>query len=488
VFIASVRERKTKPLPMKTKIFFLSIAFVNLLNAQSPNFLWTKSAVGTALTEVNCICTDTKGNEYITGSFQGSVLSFGATTLTNSDAAGKSKDIFIVKYDGTGNVLWAKSIGGAGYDLGYSISADTNGNVNMTGHFNSPTLTAGATTLANTDATGKSSDIVIARYDATGNLVWIKSIGGSGDESGRSICTSANGNSFITGYFSSKTINFGNTVLIKKGDGEYNSDAFIAKIGGDGNVVWAKSIGGLGEEDGSSISADGKGNVFITGHFKDKSITIGATTINNAGGDAATYDIFLAKYDDAGNALWAKSFGGSDSEQGSCISTDGNGNVIMTGYYYSTEISFATTTLKKTESYDVFVAKYDAAGNELWAKSAAGNSDDEAKGICTDANGNILLIGYFSSQTITFGGTTLTNTDHKGFSKDIFIAKYDATGNLLWAKSIGGSVYDYGKSIAPGANGNVFFTGLIESPTVHCGTTVITNTSKCVIIISGLGQ
>ena len=128
---------------------------------------------------------------------------------------------------------------------------------------------------------------------------------------------------------------------------------------------------------------------------------------------------------------WAKSAGGaSGSTNGQSISTDASGNVFVTGDFNVASITFGTTTLTRAGGADIFVVKYDASGNVLWAKSAGGTSSDYADGISTDASGNVLVTGSFASASITFGTTTLTNTLSN--FPDIFVVKYDASGNVLW--------------------------------------------------------
>jgi len=171
--------------------------------------------------------------------------------------------------------------------------------------------------------------------------------------------------------------------------------------------------------------------------------------------------------------LWAQRAGGTDSDYGYSCSTDANGNIIATGFFMSPTITFGTTTLTNANAGmdDMFIVKYDPNGNVLWAKSAGGTSYDEGYSCSTDASGNIIATGIFQSPSITFGITTLTNAD----TGDMFIVKYDPNGNVLWAKSAGGTSNDMGKSCSTDANGNVFVTGYFDSPSITFGSTTLTN-------------
>ena len=438
------------------------------VNAQTPNWQWAKSAGGTGSAFGLIVSTDAIGNVFMTGYFKSPTITFGTTTLTNAG----SNDVFIVKYDATGNVLWAKSVGGAYDERGQSVSTDASGNVFMTGYFISPTISFGTTTLTNTYASNLYSDFFIVKYDTSGNVLWAKSAEGAYDDSGQSVSTDASGNVFITGIYYSPTITFGTTTLTKANPTSNYSDIFIVKYDASGNMLWATSAeDGVFNDDGRSVSTDASGNVFIAGYFASPTITFGTTTLTNTN---SSWDIFIVKYDSSGNVLWAKSAGGTAYDIGNSVSTDAIGNVFMTGIYYSPTITFGITTLTNANNVaDIFIVKYDASGNVLWAKSAEGTWYDLSYGVCTDVIGNVFITGAFYSPTITFGTTTLTNVNA---ANDIFIVKYDASGNVLWAKSAGGTGYDEGYAVSTDASGNVFLTGNFGSPNINFGTTTLTNT------------
>ena len=137
------------------------------------------------------------------------------------------------------------------------------------------------------------------------------------------------------------------------------------------------------------------------------------------------------------NWQWAKSAGGTDHDDGQSVSTDASGNVYVTGWFQSQSITFGTTTLTNeldtnTGVYhtSMFIVKYDASGNVLWTKSAIGINSMSHLGISTNAIGNVYLVGSFTKPSISFGTTTLTKTG-------IFVVKYDASGNVIWARSAG---------------------------------------------------
>src|ERR1017187_277119 len=188
------------------------------------------------------------------------------------------------------------------------------------------------------------------------------------------------------------------------------------------NWEWARSSGGISDDEGMSIAVDGSGNRYVTGYFHSSTITFGTTTLTN-NGTGTTEDMFIVKYDPNGNVLWAKSAGGSGFDWGHGIAVDSSGNSYVTGYLGSSPITFGSIILTNP---GMFIAKYNANGNVVWAKSLGDN--DAGNGIAVDDSGNSYVIGSYASSTITFGTTTLTN-DSAGLG-DIFVVKYDSSGNV----------------------------------------------------------
>jgi hypothetical protein len=431
-------------------------------------WLWAKSAGGTAAEAGNSVATDASGNAYVTGWFNSPTLTFGSHTLTNSGSG--LPDIFLAKYDTSGNVLWAKSAEGINEDIGYSVAVDASGNAYVSGYFISPTLTFGSDTLTNSGGDA----IFLAKYDASGNVLWAKSAGGTGGEVGYSysVAVDASGNAYLTGYFYSFTITFGYNTLTNAG----YDDIFLVKYDAGGNVLWAKSAGGTGYESGNSVAVDASGSAYVTGYYSSPSVIFGSDTLTNPGNG----DIFLAKYDAGGNILWAKSAGGTGGGGGNSVAVDASGNAYVTGYYSSPAIIFGSDTLTNVGDYDIFLAKYDAGGNVLWAKCAGGFINESGSSVTLDASGNAYVTGWFNSQTLTFGSDTLTNVDNG----DIFLAKYDAGGNVLWAKSAGGNNVDIGQSAAMDASGNAYVTGWFNSQTLTFGLDTLTNTGAADIFLA----
>jgi len=363
--------------------------------------------------------------------------------------------------------LWAKKAGGTSYDSSSSIAVDANGNSYITGYFYG-SATFGTTTLTSSGG----SDIFVAKLDINGNWLWAKKAGGTDFDFGNSIAVDANGNSYVTGYFSGSA-NFGTTTLTSSS--EYYTEIYVAKLDINGNWLWANKAGGTGWDYGYGIAVDANGNSYVTGAFAESAI-FGTTTLTSSGGS----DIFVAKLDSSGNWLWAKQAGGTDYDDGYGIVVDINGNSYVTGIFYSSNCSFGSTTLTSSGGSDIFVAKLDINGNWLWAKQAGGTDNDFGYGIAVDANGNSYITGGFK-ESATFGTTTLTSSGY--YDYDIFVTKLDIDGNWLWAKQAGGTGDEGSNSIAVDANGNSYITSGFEE-SVNFGTTTLTSSGYLDIFVA----
>ena len=467
---------------IKTLLFVLALYFgLCALNsfAQSSNWLWAKSATGGPNQDYgNSIATDANGNVYVTGDFYSSTITFGSITLTNTSSGGYT-DVFIVKYDPFGNVMWAKRAGGpSAHDSGKSICVDANGDVYVTGYFVSPTITFGGTTLTNAGG----SNIFIVKYDSSGNVIWAKREGGTANDEALSMCTDANGYMYLTGDFQSTTITFGGITLTNTGI----VNVFVVKYDGSGNAVWAKNGAGITHDFGNTVSTDALGNVYVGGVFYSDTITFGSIALINTNANGISCDIFLVKYDNLGNVVWAKSTGGTNTGDNiSSIKTDLNGNVYATGYFNSDTIAFGNIILTNANamvggSTDLFIVKYDPSGNVLWAKKEGGTDADYSNSITTDLNGNVYITGYFASPTITFGGTTLILTLNSWSIQelDLFIVKYDSSGNVICAMNAIGEYMDFGNSICTDANSNIHVTGGFDSPSITFGSITLINANS----------
>ncbi len=384
----------------------------------------------------------------------------------------------------TPNLLWAKQMGGATTDRVYSIAVDATGNVYTTGAFTG-TADFNPSTDPNTGTYNLTAvgnyDIFISKLDASGNFIWAKQFGGISADYGYSIAVDANGYVYTTGYFQG-TVDFnpGNEVNNLTSAG--SEDIFVSKLDASGNFVWAKSIGGSNSQIGYSIAVNSIGNVYTTGYFQstvdfDPSAA-GAYNLTSVG----YYDIFVSALDASGNFLWAKRMGGGSSAAGcgavcrgsigKSIALDSNGNVYTTGYFPGTgDFDPGIGVYNLTAGGSTFVSKLDPSGNFVWAKQIGGGSTEGANSIAIDANSNVYTTGVFGSTDDFDPSNGVYNLTPIGSGTNTFISKLDASGNFVWAKSIGGGpggtcggpcYGSSGNAIAIDANGNVYTTGFFR--------------------------
>jgi len=260
------------------------------------------------------------------------------------------------------------------------------------------------------------------------------------------------GGLMIVGDFSG-TIKVGGQSLTSSGG---NPDLYAVKFDDKNNPVWVKQYGGSGEDTMASCVQHPAGGWIVCGTFQGTT-TIGSTSLQAAG----QRDAFIARLDENGNVLWARRAGGTDIDYGKKVAVDGLGNCFLAGVF-TTSATFdgSSTVLTATgNAFDVFVAKYAANGDFQWAKSAGGPQYDDLYCAGADAAGNLYIGGIFSQST-TFGSFTLTNPD-PGW--DGYLAKFSASGSVVWAKRFGQSSSDFSSDtvefldVRP--DGTCFFSG-----------------------------
>ncbi|MEW6469916.1 MAG: SBBP repeat-containing protein [Bacteroidota bacterium] len=443
---------------------FVLLVFSGTLGAQTPSWQWAKSAGTTGAEAAASTALDASGNLYVVGWFTSASITFGSSTLINSGMS----DVFLVKYDPSGNVLWARNMGGADGDVGNGVVADASGNVYITGWFTSASITFGSGTITNA-GTG-SSDVFVAKYDASGNPLWARSAGGSMADRGYDVAADANGNLYLTGWFSSAAIDFGTGSMSNAGSG--TNDLFVAKFDASGNTQWARRAGGANSDGGAGIVADGNGNSYITGSFASSSIDFGNGPLSNAA--SGMTDVFFVKYDASGNASWSLAFGGTGDDNGNGLALNGN-NAYITGSFGSASMVIGSNVLNNGSpgTNDVFAASYTTSGASVnWAQSAGGPDIDNGNSIAVDASGNAYVTGSFYSANVLFGTISLTNAA-PGY-RDIFVASYGPAGNVAWAVQAGNVSEETGNGVSVSGTGDdIYIAGMFNSATLTFGSYTI---------------
>ncbi|MDD2507192.1 MAG: T9SS type A sorting domain-containing protein [Candidatus Cloacimonetes bacterium] len=417
-------------------LMFWYLALVMLLipislDAQnSHDWNWVNQISGVSQQRAQATVCDMDDNVYICGFYQ-LATTFGTITL---DGYGDT-DIYVAKLDPDGNWLWATRAGGGGPDEALDIDVDDEGNVYVTGGFESSAI-FGDIVL---ESQGN-KDIFAAKLDSDGNWLWATGAGCFDGDQAYSIAVDTDGSSCITGFVGG-TVSFGAIEIVPYG----YFDCFLAKLSADGNWEWANRAGGTNHDEGKAVTIDDSGYIYLTGRYRGIA-SFGELSLNSHGAN----DGFIAKLDVDGNWLWARTFGGyAYYDDVWDISLDLIGNCFITGDFY-TDGTFGDFVLQGNGSQDLFVAAIDSSGTWLWANSAGAGGSDSGVCLVVDNNQNTFVSGNFQ-QTLSFGVTQITAVGNW----DIFYAILDSNGNWTWATSIGNTGNDWTGGIAFDSNYDV---------------------------------
>ncbi|NQT19480.1 MAG: SBBP repeat-containing protein, partial [Planctomycetes bacterium] len=349
-------------------------------------------------------------------------------------------------------LTWSTFLGGNKHDSGNGIAVDAAGNVYVTGH----TYSADFPTSDGFDATHSVIDAFVTKISAGGDLLWSTFLGGNDLDYGNDVAVDPNGNALVTGRTNSSDFPaFGNLDTTHNG----GDDCFVAKISADGDLVWSGFIGGSGNDEAGGIATDAGGSALVAGHTVSSDFPTPNGYDTTLGGQL---DAFAAKVTPDGSLEWATFIGGGSYDKASDISTDPNGNALITGYTDSAD--FPTAGGFDTDhngNWDVFVAKMTNDGQLAWASFLGGSDIDIGRAIAADTHGNAYITGQTESEDFPASGGP--DTDYNG-GRDAFVARVTASGQLAWAGYLGAAGSEQGRGIAMGPSGNAFITGETDSP------------------------
>ncbi len=228
----------------------------------------------------------------------------------------------------------------------------------------------------------------------------------------------------------------------------------------------AWKLGSSGADIGRSVAVDAASNVYVVGTY-GAAFTFGATAMGLAG----TNDVFIAKYNSKGDGLWIQRITGNETDEVKDIAIDANGDVYVAGEVSSNAGYFASPDdlrlgiiSRKTVKgkSDAFLAKYNRDGNLLWFRNYGGGNPEAATSIALHPSG-IYLTGTFGAANTVLGSVTLGGLGVEG-KIEMFLAKLNYSGDVLWAVSSGGFESDFASSVAVDPDGNVYMLGSYESP------------------------
>jgi len=360
--------------------------------------------------EGQSVVTDSQGHIYVSGFTYGE---FEGTSHVGD------YDLFLAKYSDVGELLWVEQLGTSAEEKIRGLVLDSTGNIYLTGH------TKGSLGAANAGGT----DMFLVKYNDSGVRQWTRQLGSSAADWGRDVVVDGAGNVYVTGVSSGDFD--GNTSL-------GNQDYFLVKFNSNGNKQWSQLFGTISVDASYGITVDRNNAVYVTGATQD--------FLN--GTYAGKSDIFLAKYSTNGDSEWTQLLGSTEDEYGYDVAADENGYLYITG-----------TTAGDLDgggssgSSDIFLAKYNQSGTQLWVQQLRSPSNNYVNSIALDSLGNLYLAGW--SQ-----GELDGNASAGGY--DPFVAKYGSNGTKEWLELFGSAADDYAYGITVDSNDQVLLTGWTE--------------------------
>jgi hypothetical protein len=410
-------------------------------NALAQELSWA-GRIGGALDDERgySIAVDERGNVYTAGWFHGTADADPGPEVYRLTSNGNA-DIYVSRLDAGGGLVWARHMGGPGYDIASSIAVDRDGNTYTTGYFHETAdFDPDPNAVHNLTAARSTSSPFVAKLDGAGRFLWAKRLDGGGN----SIAVDQRGNVYLTGATASLV--------------GFNADISVIKLDTDGILVWARQMGGSYDESGQEVATDEDGNVHVTGGFSgtaDFDPGPGTFFLSTA---INVPDAFVLKLDTNGEFVWAGSMGGPSPDGGISIAVDGHGNVYTTGAFQNTaDFDPGPGTFHlQAGGADIYVSKLDAGGRFVWAKGLGGSQEDFGASIAV-RGGGVYTIGRFVARADFDPGPQ--TYELIGAFRDIFVSRLDAEGNFSWAVKMGGIDDDGGNAIAVDHQGHVHGTG-----------------------------
>ncbi len=406
-------ERRTMTISIRTLHSAVMVICIAVVVLSSPAFAeapyevtWARQLGTSGWDEGMSVAVDSNGNAYICGYTDGSL---------DGNNAGLG-DSFLAKYDSSGTWLWTRQLGTSADEYSTSVAVDSNGNAYISGE------TYGS--LDGNSAGGV--DAFLAKYDGSGALLWTRQLGTSGNDSSASVAVDSVGNAYISGWTDGSL----------DGNNAGGNDAFVTKYDSSGVWQWTRQLGSSSWDRSESVAVDSNGNAYITG-WTDGSLD---------GNSAGQQDIFLAKYNSSGVWQWTRQLGTSASDYSYSVAVDSADNAYISGY------TRGSLDGNSAGSADAFLAKYDSSGVWLWTRQLGTTSNDYGTSVAVDSADNAYISGD------TYGSLDGTNVG----ARDVYLAKYNSSGDWLWTRQFGTSAEDYSTSMAVDSAGNAYICGYTE--------------------------
>lgn len=400
---------------IKAAVFSVLLCFTQKAKAEAPPYYdWQKSMGGTSMDEAAAVITLPNGH-YLLG---------GTSNSTNGNFSTYGSDDFIItETDANGNILWQNHFGGTNIDKLTSLKRNAAGEI----------FACGYTASNNTQVTGQHglTDIWLIKTDASGNLIWQRTFGGSANDVANAMILTSDGGLLIGG--SSESSN-GNTT-----NNHGSNDFWIVKTDGAGNLQWQKSLGGSGYDFCYTVCELSNTNFIVAGTSNSNNGDI----ISAKGGN----DLAVFCLNSTGNILWQNNYGGSNHESAFDVLMNPAGNLLFCGYTQSNDGDVSGNH----GGGDAWLIEIGTTGNIVRNKCYGGTNGESFYRMSTATDGNILVCGSSLSSngdlSVNYGG------------EDAMVIKVDQTGTIRWAASYGGNATDRYSYIHATADGGFIAGG-----------------------------
>jgi hypothetical protein len=400
---------------------------------------------------------DAAGNQYLAGTFSGSSLKIGNSTIYGNSSGTNQ---FVLKRTPSGTVSWNKVWYVSGTPR--SIVADASGNIHVAGYLSS---TAGKSiSIAGVSVTALGNyDGYVLKLNNAGTAQWVKVLGGTGSEYVQNMAMDSSGNMYVVGYLNGtagQAVSLAGVSVTALG----GQDGYVLKLNSAGAGQWAKVMGSTSSDNAEKVVLDSSGNVYASGYINQTA----NQTVNLAGVNATAQggrDGYVLKLNNAGTGQWAKILGHSSSDSVSGLVVDGSGNVYVGGYINRTAgqtVNLAGLTVTAQGGNDGYILKLNTAGAGQWTKILGHSSSDSVNGLAVDSSGNVYVGGYFyraAGQTVNLAGVTVTAQGNQ----DGYVLKLNNTGAGQWAKILGHTSSDFVNGLALDTADNVYVYGYINA-------------------------
>jgi len=391
-----------------------------IVKLNSAGSIQWESAFGGSNNDVANDVHQTRDGGYIVAGFSES-----ADGDLNGSGANGEDDFWVLKLDAGGHKQWSKLYGGWADDVAHSIQQTSDGGY----------IVAGESYSSNVPGHHGADDFMLVKIDSSGNVQWENSYGGSGYEFATRVLQESDGSYMVVGSESSTD----GQVTGNRG----SSDLWVLHLAANGNMLWQKTYGGSGLDNGYALADAGNGKFFIAAQSYS---TDGQVTGNHGNGD-----FWILKINANGSLLWQKAYGGSDYDQPVSIAKTKDGGCFVTGM----ERSVNGDVTGNNGNYDFWAVKLKSNGDLMWQKSLGGNQYDEGFGGKQTSDGGFMLSGFTSSSN----GEV---TSYHGGIADFWVVKLN--------KSSGTTVFSKPESPAAALRSAPAVNAQSPPPTVPCGT------------------